>query len=113
MVNPGTRLMLDLGEVRNIAGVRLNGQNLGVLWKPPFRVEITAACRPSGNRLEVEVTNLWPNRLIGDQFLPEGRRFTHTNVHRFTTASRLLESGLLGPAQIFAVRQVPVRWSRE
>ena len=65
------RLFLDLGAVKNLAEVRLNGKNLGVLWKPPFRVEITKVLRPGKNTLEVRVTNLWPNRLIGDEQEPE------------------------------------------
>ena len=71
MLAHGRMLVLDLGKVRNLAVVvRVNGKSLGVLWKPPFRVDVTAAVRPGANTLEVEVTNLWPNRLIGDQFLP-------------------------------------------
>jgi hypothetical protein len=63
----GTRLFLDLGQVKNLAEVRLNGRGLGVVWKPPFRAEITKALRPGRNRLEVRVVNLWANRLIGDE----------------------------------------------
>lgn len=62
---------LDLGEVRELARVRLNGRDLGVLWKPPFVVDATGALRAGKNVLEVEVTNLWVNRLIGDEFLPD------------------------------------------
>ena len=58
---------MDLGQVHEIAEVRLNGQNLGILWKEPFRIDITKAARPGDNELEVRVTNLWPNRLIGDE----------------------------------------------
>jgi hypothetical protein len=65
------RLFLDLGRVKNVAEVRLNGKNLGVLWKPPFRVEVTGTLVAGPNRLEVRVTNLWPNRLIGDQQEPD------------------------------------------
>ena len=56
--------------MKNFAEVSLNGQNLGVFWKPPFRVNITAAAKPGMNHLVVKVTNLWPNRLIGDEQLP-------------------------------------------
>lgn len=63
------RIWLDLGEVKNIAQVRLNGSDLGTLWKPPFRVDVTAAVKPGVNKLEIKVTNLWPNRLIGDEKL--------------------------------------------
>jgi len=112
MLANGTILLLDLGKLRNIAAVRVNGKNLGVLWKPPFRVDITAARKPAGNLLEVDVTNLWPNRLIGDEFLPSQQRFTHTNVRRFTKASPLLESGLLGPVRLLAIKTVPIPWQR-
>ena len=88
----------------------VNGKTLGVLWKPPFRVDITSAGKPGSNSLEVQVTNLWPNRLIGDQFLPEGQRVTHTNVRHFTQASPLLESGLLGPVRLLVVEKRSVPW---
>ena len=65
------RLFLDLGEIKNLAEVRLNGESLGIAWKPPYRVEATRALRPGKNKLEVRVTNLWPNRLIGDEQQPD------------------------------------------
>ncbi len=64
------RFWLDLGTVKNIARVRLNGDDLGVVWCAPWRVEITGTVKPKGNRLEITVANLWPNRLIGDEKLP-------------------------------------------
>jgi hypothetical protein len=64
-------IILDLGHVKNVASVRLNGKDLGVLWKPPFRVEVTGVLRPGKNRLEIKVTNLWANRLIGDEQEPQ------------------------------------------
>lgn len=96
----GRRFILDLGEVHEVAVVRLNGQNLGVVWDKPSRVDITDAARAGENQLEVRVVNLWPNRLKGDEALPKGRRFTETNIHKFTAASPLLPSGLLGPVTI-------------
>lgn len=119
----GRELWLDLGEVKDFAQVSLNGQEFGVLWKPPFRVNITDAARPGINKLIVKVTNLWPNRLIGDEQLPPDRewkgkqlkewpqwvldgkpsptgRFTFTTWHHYTKDSPLLESGLLGPVTL-------------
>jgi len=71
MLSAGKRLYLDLGRVEVMAEVRLNGRSLGILWKPPFRVDITEATRAGDNELEIRVTNLWLNRLIGDEQLPE------------------------------------------
>ena len=73
-----TRVMLDLGDVKNFAEVTVNGKTYPVLWKPPFRLDITDAVKTASVQqqvwtidLEIKVTNLWPNRLIGDDFLPE------------------------------------------
>jgi hypothetical protein len=66
----GKRVYLDLGKVQVLAEVIVNGRNLGILWKPPFRLDVTDAVRPGDNDLEIRVTNLWPNRLIGDEKLP-------------------------------------------
>ena len=63
-------LYLDLGRVAVIAEAKLNGRDLGILWKPPFRVDITEALQAGANELTVNVVNLWPNRLIGDDMLP-------------------------------------------
>lgn len=68
--NKDARLWLDLGVLKNIAEVWLNGQNLGVTWKVPYRIELTKAIRQGNNKLEIRVTNLWPNRLIGDEQEP-------------------------------------------
>lgn len=95
-----SRLALDLGEVKNLARVRLNDRDLGVVWTTPFRVDITDVLSSSRNRLEIDVVNLWPNRLIGDQKLPADERFTRTNVTKFTRDSPLLPSGLLGPVTL-------------
>ena len=62
---------LDLGNVEFMARVKLNGSDFGLLWKPPYQVEITKALKKGENILEVEVTNSWINRLIGDEKLEE------------------------------------------
>lgn len=72
---PGCRAILDLGEVKDFADVSVNGRQFRTLWKPPFRVDVTDALRDGENTVEVRVTNLWPNRIIGDDFKPEDSTF--------------------------------------
>jgi len=99
------RLILDLGKVQHVAAVRLNGRNLGTLWTAPWRVDITDALRPSGNLLEIDVVNLWVNRVVGDLNLPKEKRVVETHdVFRFgmvQPTTPLLDSGLLGPVSIY------------
>ncbi|MBN1421314.1 MAG: hypothetical protein JXP34_21245 [Planctomycetes bacterium] len=99
-------LVLDLGEVRNIARVRWNGADLGIIWMRPARIDVSRAVRTGTNALEIDVTNLWPNRLIGDAALPEAERITRTNIRTFAEDAPLLPSGLLGPVRIRAVRAI-------
>ncbi len=99
---PGQRLTLDLGDVKNLAEVRLNGKNLGILWAVPFRVDVTDAIKPTGNSLEIEVVNFWPNRIIGDQLLAPEKRLTRTNIRKLTKETPLMDSGLLGPVSLLA-----------
>ena len=98
------RVFLDLGEAKNIAEIRLNGQKLGILWCAPWRVEITGVVLPSDNHLEIDVINLWANRVVGDLNLTPEKRFTKTHdAFRFDMLKAdtpLLESGLLGPVRI-------------
>ncbi len=94
-------LFLNLGELNNLAEVRLNGKDLGVLWTKPFRVDISPAVQAGVNRLEIDIINLWPNRLMGDAKLPQEQRLTKTNVQKFYTGEHsLLPSGLLGPVTL-------------
>jgi hypothetical protein len=101
----GQPMYLELGVVKNLARVRLNGRDLGVVWCAPWRVEITDAVRAGQNQLEIAVANLWPNRLIGDQSLPAAQRLTWTTWNPFTKDSALLESGLLGPVSLVTERE--------
>jgi hypothetical protein len=96
----GARLDLDLGEVKNLAEVIVNGRPLAVVWKKPFRVDVTDALKPGMNAVEIKVTNLWVNRLIGDQQANVTRKYTYTTMPFYRADSPLLPSGLLGPAQI-------------
>jgi hypothetical protein len=123
MLKGETSLELDLGVVKEIAEVFVNGQNLGILWKAPFRISIDKAVKEGNNTLEVRITNLWPNRLIGDEQLPldyqltgnkiklwpdwlvneserPTKRTTFPAFKHWEKDSELLPSGLLGPVQI-------------
>jgi hypothetical protein len=124
------RVYLDLGKVAVMAKVTLNGKDLGILWKPPYRVDITPAAKAGNNTLEVAVVNLWPNRLIGDEQLPEDSerntngtlkawpqwlldgqpspagRLTFSSWRLWKKADNLQESGLLGPVTLQGVRKL-------
>jgi hypothetical protein len=102
-------VFLDLGTVRETARVRLNGKDVGVVWCAPWRVEITDALKPGKNHLEIEVMNLWPNRLIGDAGLPSGAQRTRTNIRTFKKTSPLRSSGLLGPVTIQTTERTATR----
>ena len=133
----GRKLSLNLGSVRVIAELKMNGRDLGILWKPPFEADITEVAHAGENQLEIKVTNLWPNRMIGDeqlapdrkwrespggdtliaewpQWLLEGKpsptgRQTLTTWKYWSKDSPLLESGLLGPVTIRVVEQQALR----
>jgi hypothetical protein len=96
----GQRVTLDLGRVEKFAGVTLNGRPLRTLWHPPYVIDITDTIQPGTNKLEVAVTNLLVNRLIGDQHLPKAERRTWSTHEPYTKDSPLLPSGLLGPVEV-------------
>lgn len=124
---------LDLGRVEVMAQVKLNGHDLGTLWKPPFTVDITRAVKHGENTLAIRVVNLWINRLIGDEQLPEDSernpdgtlkkwpqwlldgqpspagRHTFTSWRLWKKDAALRESGLLGPVRLVTTQQVPVK----
>jgi hypothetical protein len=95
-----SRTFLNLGAVKNLARVRLNGRDLGVVWCAPWRVDVTDALKPGANELEITVANLWVNRLIGDAGLPAEKRRTWTSANPFKPDGALQESGLLGPVTL-------------
>lgn len=98
---PADGLMLDLGAVKEVAVVHVNGQEAGVLWKEPFRIDIARFVKAGGNRLEITVVNSWNNRIVGDLGLDPQERVTRTNVtNRFNENTPLLPSGLLGPVKL-------------
>jgi hypothetical protein len=104
--NTGTtaETWLDLGKVANMAQVYVNGIDCGVAWTYPYRVNITKAIRSGTNRLSIEVTNTWANRLMGDHAKPENERTTWTNAPYRLEGKALLPAGLLGPVKMVFVR---------
>jgi hypothetical protein len=93
----GQRVLLNLGELKNLASVTLNGRALGVAWKAPYEFDVTDALKPGANMLEVQVTNLWPNRLIGDHQPGAGAPKAWTSFNPFPPNAPLSPSGLIGP----------------
>jgi len=124
----GNQLVLDLGQVANVAEIYVNGKSAGLCWKPPFRLNVTNLLKPGENELDIRVTNLWVNRLIGDEFLPSenqydergvikvlpdwykngqpkiGDRVTFSTRKNYDQKSPLIESGLIGPVTLSAWR---------
>lgn len=100
----GERIYLDLGDVKHVSSVRFNNKDLGVLWCTPWRIDITDYVKETGNFVEIDVINLWANRVIGDWKLPKEQRFTRTHdVFRFDmlrASTPLTDAGLLGPVSI-------------
>lgn len=93
-------LTLDLGKVAVMAEVIVNGENLGVVWKSPFKLDVTSALKPGKNELKIIVTNLWVNRLIGDQQPDVENKISYTTMPFYSANSQLQPSGLLGPVRI-------------
>ncbi len=99
---PDAHLWLDLGDVKDIAAVSINGRDLGVVWKTPFKIDITGALVPGANRVNIEVTNLWVNRMIGDQQLWSMKKYAFADFMPYKADSPLLPSGLLGPVRLIS-----------
>ena len=100
---PGARLWIDLGDVKNLANVTVNGKPLGTVWHKPYRVDATDALKPGANEVIVRVTNAWVNRLIGDQQPNATTKYTFTVYHPYKANSPLLASGLLGPVAVVRI----------
>lgn len=130
----GNAIRLDLGDVKHFATVSLNGKQIAVLWKPPFALDVSGLVQKGVNHLEVKVTNLWPNRIIGDEQLPpdvewDGRhlkqwpdwlvqgkprpktgRITFETTRYYDKNSPLMESGLLGQVTLQAAKKVVIKF---
>ena len=107
-VHSGGRVMLDLGKVNDVAEVVVNGKELGILWKPPYRVDVTDVLKAGDNAVEVKVTNEWTNRIAGDRVMPEKRVLAAAPAARpgFGGGNQALPaSGLLGPVKILSMTE--------
>jgi hypothetical protein len=107
-VTPDRQLWLQLGQVREIATVTVNGRAVDTVWRQPFAARIDPFVHAGDNIVEIKVSNLWPNRIIGDLQPSATAQFTHTNVRAYTKDSPLLPSGILQPVTL-QVGSV-VRW---
>ena len=99
------QFLLDLGTVKEMARVEINGRDLGVVWCHPWRARIpTGLLKESGNRLVVTVANTWNNRLCADNALPEKERLTRVghDLHQQAARNGLQPAGLLGPVRVLA-----------
>lgn len=104
----GLKLTLDLGSVRDLATVRINGAELATLWNAPWEVDITGAAKPGRNTLEIVVSNTWHNRLVGDAGKPADQRATFLSTQSIKAGAALQPAGLLGPVTLCASRTVAV-----
>ena len=131
--NPQSQILLDLGSVEVMARVKVNGKDCGIVWKPPYRVDVSDAVRAGQNELEISVVNLWINRLVGDEQLPvdaewkdfetllawpawflngtprPSGRYTFTTCRHYRKDTPLMPSGLLGPVTLRAQGIVPAK----
>lgn len=99
-LNDAGSIYLDMGEVENLAEVSVNGESMGIVWKKPFRVNITSALHEGENELDIKVINLWVNRLIGDAQPGVEEKLTYTTMPFYRADSPLKPSGLLGPVKL-------------
>jgi hypothetical protein len=100
LARAGAPTILDLGTVDEMARVRVNGQDLGILWKFPYKIDITKAVRPGENTLEVDVVNTWLNALLEDSLKPESQRKLFVSTKSWKPNTPLTSSGLLGKVTI-------------
>jgi len=100
----GSRIVLNLGTVNDLAEVSVNGRVLGKLWKQPYEVDVTQALKPGNNQLEIKVTNQWTNRIIGDRLSPDKKVLADVPARPgFGPPPTLVPSGLLGPVKVVSI----------
>ena len=99
----GEHLWLNLGVVKELAEVIVNGKSMGIVWNTPFRIDVTEGLKQGNNSIQIKVTNLWVNRLIGDTQPDVVNKITYTTMPFYRSDSPLKTSGLLGPVQVVSV----------
>lgn len=104
LVGKNASYILDLGDIKNIAEVTINGKKIGTIWKKPYRIDVTGGLKPGSNVVSIKVTNLWVNRLIGDAQPGVTNKITYTTMPFYKADSPLLPSGLLGPVRVMEVK---------
>lgn len=103
------RVLLKLADLHEICTIRINGKDAGTIWSMPYELDITDELKPGKNFIQLNVTNLWPNRIIGDAQPGNQHRYTHTNIRKYTKDSPLLLSGIIGPVVLEIKPDVQVR----
>jgi hypothetical protein len=103
VITPSSHIWLDLGDVEDVAKVYVNGKDGGIIWKAPYKIDVTGDLVSGSNQLRVEVTNLWVNRLIGDQQPWALKKYAFADFAPYKADSPLLPSGLLGPVRVWSV----------
>jgi len=106
---PGDRVTLALTGLHDICTVRVNGRAAGTIWAMPYRLDITSDLQAGRNTIELDVTNLWPNRIIGDAQPSNPHAYTSTNIRKYTSNSPLLPSGLIGPVEIETIHATEIQ----
>ncbi len=102
LLSKDTEVTVAFENIQEIARVHINGNDCGIIWTPPYKANITKYIKPGTNKITVEVTNTWNNRIVGDLRNPDEKAYTRTNAkNKFNKNSPLLESGLIGHAEIF------------
>ena len=132
-IGSDNKILLDLGQVNIVAEVKVNGENAGIVWMPPFQLDVSDYIKEGENTLEIAVTNLWSNRLIGDERFPanddysleshnptglmpqwyvnneprpEGQRTTFTTAPFYKKDDPLMPSGLVGPVRLLGYKKI-------
>ena len=105
-LSKGTEAFVVFGEIQEMARVFVNGKDCGIVWTPPYKARITPYLEAGTNTIIVQVINTWNNRIVGDVVNPDGPVYARTNIkYKFSKESPLLNSGLMGKAEIFFVNR--------